>query len=778
MTVKANDTHDISFVEPTGSTEIGLMLVPGKDKAPLWKEYDDPALAQQFFSGAPGYANLPPEKEVQIAQSSWQAGVGQEVFDSSDDKRYWFSNKMDLRFKGRAMLGPAVSAKTIPAGVVKASYNFNDDLYIGVLKSGGDGALCRLNGIGTKFGEVYSFSSKGVTDLEEYTDGNGYIALGGTNKYYYMTSELVVENCEDAWDELTEADVTPSADGTTFNYMNGSASAKFIIGGDLNAGELIATEVVALNLTSYTDITFWIKSSVALTANDLQLLLSANPECASPTEELNIPAVAMNTWTSVHISFADPTDLGAIISIGLKMVVDKGAFNLWIDDVRAGAYTESSKADGKADFLQTVGVTLWKAVKPRTLMSSTDPEGTGWSGTTTVGSTAQDITGLLEESAALYIMKEDMPYYIDTDGNVQRLIPELKTLESSTSGVNSLVWKAKIYIPCGEQGLVEYDDGTVTWRSPSLYITNYPALCGRIHALAADEQYLYALVKDTTGNVIHLLAGREEEIDGTDRWVWHPLNWVLSTGCSYSFISSVYKRRIYVAYSASEATIATFPIPTNYSDPDSDSDYVFETYQTSYFETPWLHANFKGDDKAYIKLTLTLEDTSDSEYIEAWYMLKGQSVYTEIGDYTTEPTQTRYIPANSSGDSPEGTMIRFKFVAETSDTSTTPKLLGYDCRAIWYPTKRWLIGCSVKCADNIVIKDKTVDTQTAAQITTAITDAVEHNWPITLYPPEYASSADTLTVKILRAEKVMTKNMLGQNPEYQYNLLLAKTPLA
>jgi hypothetical protein len=60
---KANRSHDLSFIKQDGTTEIGLVLARDKTGAPIYGEFDDQALAQQFFSGEAGYANLQPEKE-------------------------------------------------------------------------------------------------------------------------------------------------------------------------------------------------------------------------------------------------------------------------------------------------------------------------------------------------------------------------------------------------------------------------------------------------------------------------------------------------------------------------------------------------------------------------------------------------------------------------------------------------------------------------------------------------------------------------------------------
>lgn len=100
--------------------------------------------------------------------------------------------------------------------------------------------------------------------------------------------------------------------------------------------EILASEVISVaSLAGYTHIGMWVKSTVALSAADLQLLLDEHTLCASPLETLNVPAVAANTWTWVKMALANPaTDL-LLISVGIKQAVDKGAFVLNIDDVRA-----------------------------------------------------------------------------------------------------------------------------------------------------------------------------------------------------------------------------------------------------------------------------------------------------------------------------------------------------------------------------------------------------------------------------------------------------------
>jgi hypothetical protein len=157
------------------------------------------------------------------------------------------------------------------------------------------------------------------------------------NESLTVTTEntTLVEDCEDAWDELVDVDVTSTLETTIVKV--GAGSAKLAVGDLVAAGDILATEAIAATDISNTDsIRFWIRSSVATAAGDLQLLLSESAEGATPAESLDVPALAVDEWTEVTVDLTATTaDLDAIISVGIKCVVDIGAHDLYIDDIQA-----------------------------------------------------------------------------------------------------------------------------------------------------------------------------------------------------------------------------------------------------------------------------------------------------------------------------------------------------------------------------------------------------------------------------------------------------------
>ncbi len=166
-----------------------------------------------------------------------------------------------------------------------------------------------------------------------YAIPTGFVALH-TIEYENGTDKTTIHKCDVVWDELVDGDVTASAD-TSFK-KEGSACLKLVVGADCAADDILATmDITSLDLTGCTEVEIWIYSTVALDAGDLHLLLDNTASCASPVETLDIPATTANTWTRHVISLANPESDSAIISVGIEMEVDKGAFTLYTDDIVA-----------------------------------------------------------------------------------------------------------------------------------------------------------------------------------------------------------------------------------------------------------------------------------------------------------------------------------------------------------------------------------------------------------------------------------------------------------
>jgi hypothetical protein len=146
-------------------------------------------------------------------------------------------------------------------------------------------------------------------------------------------SSLVLHDCESDWSEYVEPNVTESLDGA--DYKVGTKSVKLAVAVACAVGRLATVAIASTDVSAYNYIKLWIKSSVAITSSDLKILLDDTAGCVSPVENINLGALTANTWTQVTVALANPASDTAIISLGIQMALDKGAFNLWVDQIRA-----------------------------------------------------------------------------------------------------------------------------------------------------------------------------------------------------------------------------------------------------------------------------------------------------------------------------------------------------------------------------------------------------------------------------------------------------------
>lgn len=146
----------------------------------------------------------------------------------------------------------------------------------------------------------------------------------------------VINNCDVAWDAAQGANSVCSAD--TSVKLEGTGSAKCALNASATTGLVMTDVVTSVDLRNAKWISFWIRSSVALSAGDFRFSIDDTAACASPVATWNIPAIPANTWTKVQLDTSTPqagaiSGASAIISIGLNQVVDKGAMDINIDQV-------------------------------------------------------------------------------------------------------------------------------------------------------------------------------------------------------------------------------------------------------------------------------------------------------------------------------------------------------------------------------------------------------------------------------------------------------------
>lgn len=758
------DKYDIAVKDPVSGKLIGLMLTQNKDGTPVYQEYEDDYLVQQYPTGAT-YANVDPTKELPLVQNYFHSGMGQEVFDTTDPYRYYESINCDLRFKGMAIPGPTATGIALPSSITTGAATLaNADFEAGTASWSGTttasttqaraGTAMYLASGTTCYQDAATFDTSwqgktfsvggwayGASALLSITDGGGGAAFsnaqtaGESFEYLHVSHELV-----------------GTADKLRVHLKAGTASAAHF--DDIDIGSPLVGQ--PKDFAEFNDELY-----IAIGGQ----LVKLHSGGSSFTHVFSFPAT---------ITDLEPfTDDYLYIACGT-------ASNYWYCNTAQAMSEADLVAVNDFEFFQTVHTTadtMYGNDGVNTIRSTTDPlnGGTAWSGTATVvGAAYHNITDLVTKSGALYIMKEDMPYYLDSSGNVQNdLAPELSALTKSTSGKNAVIWLGGLFIPCGDQGLLEHNvDAENVWRSPADFCTNLATYNGRVAALAYDDRYLFAVIDDST--IVQVLAGRQETVAGDTSWVWHPISQITLNGCEKAFVSTVVDKRLWIASTDSSQSLYYIKLPTGYANITADSQRNF--VDGGYFVTPYLHGNFRGHNKAFTKITLTTEDASSTVYWEGHYQKLASTVWVDIGDFQASPTTSKYIPANSASVNPISPMMRFKFVSKTASTASACKLLGYDVRAILYPDVRNIIACTVRCAQEITLKDGSVDEGMYTTIKDAIINARNATWPVEIRDIDGTTKyAKFLPVK---PRSTVIKDEKGKVQERHYHLLMQEVTLS
>jgi len=162
-----------------------------------------------------------------------------------------------------------------------------------------------------------------------------------------------IHACESAFDESVDAQLTATTD--TEIKWRGNSSMKITVDSSAGGSDLITDNITSLDISGNTHVEFWCRSTVATAAADIHLLLDNTASCASAVETLALPALTADKDTFVRIALANPRSDTAIISVGVRFTVDKGASVFWIDDIRA--------VDENTALWETVSRRGWKIEK-------------------------------------------------------------------------------------------------------------------------------------------------------------------------------------------------------------------------------------------------------------------------------------------------------------------------------------------------------------------------------------------------------------------------------
>lgn len=695
---KPESRYDLIITDPSAGHVFGFNFPADRPISESFIEMDSKHLVDLFASDTPIQTNTNPELKLLVGQNDFRSGFGLEVQDLKDPKRYHVTSGMDLRFKGRGILGWNSAGIAPKATGLDNAYTITNPGFESSTVTWTGGGIARSSTqakYGTYSGKHTADNSTQTTQ-QSITWNDEYQGKEFTFRAFVYRSQDKADGSRVGIDDGVSA-ATYSSYVTAATTWTSVSVTKTL---DASATELTLILETKENGVQSTD-AYW--DGCTLTAT-----VGIDGTAVKHAEFNDKLYIAMGThlvhlnsggtgWTAVKSNFpAVITDLVPFQVSGvdyLLIFLGKDDIPYWYMTT-AEAFTESISLYCTQQFgawVNTTADTMYANDEDNKIRSTTNPlTSSTWSAQTVVGAGADTITHLQEKDGALLIDKEDMPYYLDSSGNVQKdLAPECISGKATHSGKNSTLWGGIYYRPTGDQALLasgKYSDGSIgynAWVQPSKFGTDIGDFSGQVEAVVGDEEWLYVAVDN--GASVEILCTRLEEIDGTVRRVYHPIHKLTLTGVETMWISTVVSKRLWITSTDSSESIYYLPLPTEYGDIVNDSVATFKTGGT--FETPWLHGGFPSENKSWTDLTLTMGHTYNAnDYFNVKYKLLGGSWSSAVKFDGSSSSMIENNDLATSTTSRTSPMIKLQFTGVTGATSRTPILLDWVLRGILYPS--------------------------------------------------------------------------------------------
>ena len=114
---------------------------------------------------------------------------------------------------------------------------------------------------------------------------------------------------------------------------------KITIAGGFTTGLAASHNLTEIDLSGYASIGAYVKSTIAQAAGDLQIGVSETADMGGTPVYMDLPALEAGKWYYVSLDFGGVgTDRDAVLSIGLNVVTDNGACDIYMDKVGVGAH--------------------------------------------------------------------------------------------------------------------------------------------------------------------------------------------------------------------------------------------------------------------------------------------------------------------------------------------------------------------------------------------------------------------------------------------------------
>ncbi len=784
----ANNTHDISLVDPSDSAEIGFRVYVDNGVLKYQELMMDPLSLLQSV-GLVEDASQDPRAMFPVAtQSSWVGGFGQEFYDSTEKRRYLASYGMDLSEEQVAKIGPLWTAVAYPTVTAYTLTDGGLELWTANVldnwtKAGG----------GTLAKEATEIHTGGSVYSAKITTGASATTVK-SNTPTWSTEYRLKRFRASAWCHAVAASkfriaVTDSSGTTYSSYHSGGGDweqltvTREIATGATSWGVVLCGVLDAGAVVGYFDdvtLTGYMKGTSTVYAEYAGKDYMASGDIVfsrTAIDELTIVyTYAFNVCATITDMVQFTVSTTNYLFICTTYNSDSGEHSkIWYWD--GTTLTQATGTDAQGDYAAVVGTNFYLADPPNTVRVQTEPKAGNFSTAYTFGTSETNITGLSVLSGLLHVAKEDQLYYLTAAGVATPIAPDLRGYYAAGAGKNACVQNNQWFVPM-KGALIWYDADTGNWDniSPaSLVASTGPAdtvsammlrkqadFDDDIVAITPFPEGIYAM--QDNGSKVNIFKGRFAVIDGAAAWHWHPV--------AETTLTAAFGVRHAFAYSVLSGS-ARLWTGNGTSNPGS---YELTKYQTSsgpYFVTPWYVGGLRHISKALYQFVGGLQNIlKDHYYVTVTYQKYGDASWATLTTFNTTLTTgegTAFLPANSYSPA-----FRFKAAMQTDDSAQSPQLNYLRAEGKVKLDEVAVIQTTVELSDNQLQRNGARDGWPASRKETCLDNVVNSDWPVTMYDLD----GTLRTVDIMKREQVGVYREAGKSRVKLFDIVAHKVTLS
>ena len=497
-----------------------------------------------------------------------------------------------------------------------------------------------------------------------------------------------VMSTDSPWDARTTGNIT--------NTVTGGIS-KIAVATDFNTGDASVMDCDSVDITQADKFGFLVRSSVSQDAGDLQIGWSDAANFGGTETYEDFPALVENKWTWVTIDVtpdaSDETDDGAVLSFGIKVITDRGAFDL---EFMGG--------------ILTLRENPWYTQLPGdALITGIRAYAGGQSGT----------------HISPWVFTENKVYEIQPDNSYAAVplpIDEMESLRGVNTGRASTVNDVYLWFSLGVEKTERYYNFSLD-----------DAGVDADEGLPEDRRGIVRALASYPGGVLEVVdagaSGYSSVLYKTGGWHELYRATVLGTRIEDIFIQSIPGDTMQRLWISQHGDIVWIPLALS---PESSSNYPFA--HDCMLQVGKAFSNLQDVEKFFSSVKLITENLNGtSQFIEVDYKTDSDSDWVTLDDtFDTSASQSQLLSSNNDV---SGVWIEVRVRMYSEDNSISPAILGVLVESmIRVPVKfAYDITFRLKNEDILLTEGKGWDDQTARAKLDILDDWVSVTTPIKMY---------------------------------------------